>query len=108
MLLQRRALVAMAAAVGATLVTPFRGSAQEAATAASLTETTPQTGYAPVNGLEMYYEIHGSGEPLVLLHSSFYTIDSWGPFLASLAETHQVIAMEFQGHGHTADIDRPF
>jgi pimeloyl-ACP methyl ester carboxylesterase len=56
----------------------------------------------------MYYEIHGSGEPLVLLHSAFYTIDMWGPFLASLAENHQVIAVEFQGHGHTADIDRPF
>ena len=65
-------------------------------------------GYAPVNGLEMYYEIHGTGEPLVLLHSAFYTIEMWGPFLASLAETHQVIAVEFQGHGHTADIDRPF
>ena len=73
-----------------------------------MTETTPQRGYAPVNGLEMYYEIHGSGEPLVLLHSAFYTVELWGPFLASLAETHQVIAVEFQGHGHTADIDRPF
>src|SRR3954468_15891229 len=40
--------------------------------------------------------------------SAFYTIEMWGPFLASLAETHQVIAVEFQGHGHTADIDRPF
>jgi pimeloyl-ACP methyl ester carboxylesterase len=107
MLMQRRALVAMAAAAGGTLVTPFRGSAQEAATAASVTESTPQSGYAPVNGLEMYYEIHGTGEPLVLLHSSFYAIEMWGPFLTSLAETRQVTAVEFQGHGHTADIDRP-
>ncbi|MBA2519812.1 MAG: alpha/beta hydrolase [Chloroflexia bacterium] len=69
--------------------------------------STPQTGFAPVNGLEMYYEIHGSGEPLVLLHGAFGAIDLWGPILTSLAETHQVIAVELQGHGHTADIDRP-
>jgi pimeloyl-ACP methyl ester carboxylesterase len=99
----------MAAVAGTGLVAPAWGLAQTGATpATSLTETTPQTGYAPVNGLEMYYEIHGSGEPLVLLHSAFSTIELWGPFLASLAETHQVIAVEFQGHGHTADIDRPF
>jgi pimeloyl-ACP methyl ester carboxylesterase len=56
----------------------------------------------------MYYEIHGAGEPLVLLHGSFGAIDLWGPILSTLAETHQVIAVELQGHGHTADIiDRP-
>jgi pimeloyl-ACP methyl ester carboxylesterase len=56
----------------------------------------------------MYYEIHGSGEPLVLLHASFGAIDLWGPILTTLAEHHQVIAVELQGHGHTADIiDRP-
>jgi pimeloyl-ACP methyl ester carboxylesterase len=67
-----------------------------------------KSGYAPVNGLQMYYEIHGSGEPLVLLHGAFGAIDLWGPILTTLAEHHQVIAVEFQGHGHTADIiDRP-
>src|SRR5215210_3038040 len=100
-MMRRRSFITMAAAAGTSLVAPIRGLAQADAT------TAPETGYAAVNGLEMYYEIHGTGEPLVLLHSSFYTIDSWGPFLASLAETHQVIAVEFQGHGHTADIDRP-
>ena len=74
----------------------------------SMTQTTPRSGYAPVNGLEMYFEIHGTGQLMVVLHSAFYTIDMWGPLLASLAESHQVIAVEFQGHGHTADIDRPF
>jgi pimeloyl-ACP methyl ester carboxylesterase len=103
-MMQRRAFLAMVAAAGTSLVVSARSFAQAEAN----TETTPRTGYAPVNGLEMYYEIHGSGEPLVLLHSAFYTIELWGPFLASLAETHQVIAVEFQGHGHTADIDRPF
>ena len=69
--------------------------------------TAPQTGYAPVNGLQMYYEIHGAGEPLLLLHGAYGTIDLWGPILTSLAERRQVIAVEQQAHGHTADIDRP-
>jgi pimeloyl-ACP methyl ester carboxylesterase len=69
--------------------------------------TEGQTGYAPVNGLEMYYEVHGSGSPLVLLHGAYMTIDSMGPMLAGLAATRQVIAVEQQGHGRTADVDRP-
>ena len=67
----------------------------------------PQTGYAPVNGLEMYYEVHGMGEPLVLLHGAYMTIGTMGPILPGLAGTRQVIAVEMQGHGRTADIDRP-
>jgi pimeloyl-ACP methyl ester carboxylesterase len=67
-----------------------------------------QTGYAPVNGLEMYYEIHGAGRPLVLLHGAFSAIGtSFGALLPDLAQTRQVIAFELQGHGRTADIDRP-
>ena len=66
------------------------------------------SGYAPVNGLEMYYEIHGTGKPLVLLHGAFSAIGtSFGKVLPSLAQTRQVIAFELQGHGHTADIGRP-
>lgn len=72
-----------------------------------MASTTPQTGYAPVNGLNMYYEIHGAGQPLVLLHGAYMTIDQFGPLLPALAESRQVIAVEFQAHGHTADIDRP-
>ncbi len=67
-----------------------------------------QTNYASVNGLNMYYEIHGAGRPLVLLHGAYMTIPSaWGKLLPTLAETRQVIAVELQGHGRTADIDRP-
>jgi pimeloyl-ACP methyl ester carboxylesterase len=66
-----------------------------------------QRGYAPVNGLEMYYEIHGAGRPLVLLHGAYMTIDGFGTLLPALAATRQVIAVELQAHGHTADIDRP-
>jgi pimeloyl-ACP methyl ester carboxylesterase len=64
--------------------------------------------YASVNGLNMYYEIHGTGRPLVLLHGALSAIDtSFGKVLPSLAETRQVIAVELQAHGRTADIDRP-
>jgi pimeloyl-ACP methyl ester carboxylesterase len=64
--------------------------------------------YASVNGLNMYYEIHGVGQPLVLLHGAFSAIGtSFGNVLPELAKTRQVIAFEMQGHGRTADIDRP-
>ena len=69
--------------------------------------TDPETGYAPANGLDMYYEIHGTGRPLLLLHGAYMTIDGLGPILPGLAGSRQVIAAELQGHGHTADIDRP-
>jgi pimeloyl-ACP methyl ester carboxylesterase len=65
--------------------------------------------YVRVNGLEIYYEVHGSGRPLVLLHGAGMTIDlCWGAWLPELAETRRVVAIEMQGHGHTADIDRDF
>src|SRR5581483_3214713 len=69
---------------------------------------TAETGYASVNGLEMYYEIHGTGQPLVLLHGAFSAIGtSFGALLPELAKTRQVIAFDLQAHGRTADIDRP-
>jgi pimeloyl-ACP methyl ester carboxylesterase len=70
----------------------------------------PVTGYAPVNGLKMYYEIHGKGEPVVLLHGSFMTLTNfnWPEMIAALAKSRQVIAVEMQGHGRTADIKRDF
>jgi pimeloyl-ACP methyl ester carboxylesterase len=66
-----------------------------------------QTGYAAIGELEMYYEIHGVGEPLILLHGAYMTIDMMGPLLPGLAQSRQVIAVELQGHGRTADVDRP-
>ena len=68
------------------------------------------SGYAPVNGLQMYYEVHGggSGRPLVLLHGNLSTIGvDFGGIIPSLAKSRQVIGVEQQAHGHTADIDRP-
>src|SRR5260370_26123573 len=65
----------------------------------------PTTGYAPVNGLKMYYEVHGSGDPVVLLHGSFMTItNNWPQWIGELSKTRKVIAVEMQGHGRTADI----
>ena len=63
--------------------------------------------YADVNGLHLYYEIHGSGRPLILLHGGLGTGDMFGPVRAELAAQHQVITPDLQGHGRTADIDRP-
>ncbi|HMH21518.1 MAG TPA: alpha/beta hydrolase [Puia sp.] len=72
------------------------------------TSITPvKSGYAPVNGLKLYYEIYGKGEPLVLLHGGLGVINMFGPVLQELASKRQVIGVELQGHGHTADIDRP-
>ena len=65
------------------------------------------SGYAPVNGLQMYYEVHGDGEPLVLIHGAYAPLSMWGPVMAGLSQHHRVIAMDLQGHGRTADIDRP-
>ena len=66
-----------------------------------------RSGYAPVDGLRMYYEVHGQGRPLVLLHGGLLTIDlSFGDLLPALAAGRRVIATELQGHGRTADIDR--
>ncbi len=65
------------------------------------------TGYAPVNGLKMYYEIHGNGEPVVLLHGAFMAISGdWNDWINELAKTRKVIAVDMQGHGRTADIKR--
>lgn len=65
------------------------------------------SGYADVNGIRLYHEIHGSGAPLVLLHGGLMTIPQMSALLEPLARTHQVIAVELQGHGRTADNDRP-
>jgi pimeloyl-ACP methyl ester carboxylesterase len=72
------------------------------------TEIKPTTsGYAEVNGIKLYHEIYGSGEPLVLIHGGLTTIAEMQKWIQTLARTRQVIAVEMQGHGHTADTDRP-
>ena len=92
----RRTFVTLVATIAVSLALPTSASAET------------KTGYASVNGLEIYYEIHGTGRPLVLLHGALMTIEGFGKLLPSLAQTRQVIAVEQQAHGRTADIDRPF
>jgi pimeloyl-ACP methyl ester carboxylesterase len=65
------------------------------------------SGYAPVNGIKVYYEVYGEGRPIVLLHGAFYTIDmNWSQLIPELSKTRKVIAIELQGHGHTQFSDR--
>lgn len=63
--------------------------------------------YASVNGLEMYYEVYGTGDPIILIHGGLGGVVEYSQLIPVLAESRQVIAVELQGHGHTADIDRP-
>ncbi|MCU1315345.1 MAG: lipolytic enzyme [Candidatus Acidoferrum typicum] len=99
-MMPRRSFIAISAA-GSIL------SASAFASARTPTSTVVKTGYAPVNGLKMYYEIRGAGEPLILLHGGVVGITMFGPNLDVLSQKRKVIAVELQGHGRTADIDRP-
>jgi pimeloyl-ACP methyl ester carboxylesterase len=63
--------------------------------------------YAEVNGINLYYETYGAGRPMILLHGGLGSGEMFGPILPTLAERHQVIVVDLQGHGRTADIDRP-
>src|SRR5580704_12658018 len=79
--------------------TVFQSNGQHSKPAAS--------GYAPVNGIKVYYEVFGEGKPIVLLHGAFYTINmNWGQLIPELSKTRKVIAIEFQGHGHSPFSDR--
>jgi pimeloyl-ACP methyl ester carboxylesterase len=73
----------------------------------STTHATGTGQYALVNGINLYYETHGTGRPLILLHGGLGSGEMFAPVLPVLAERHQVIAVDLQGHGRTADIDRP-
>jgi pimeloyl-ACP methyl ester carboxylesterase len=73
----------------------------------SASETSGVGAYAEINGLNMYYETHGAGRPMILLHGGLGSGEMFGPILPTLSERHQVIAPDLQGHGRTADIDRP-
>jgi len=65
------------------------------------------SGYAPVNGIKVYYEVYGKGRPIVLLHGAFYTIGmNWSQLIPDLSKTRKVIAIELQGHGHSPFSDR--
>ena len=93
-------------AVAAVMVaSPASSDAQGTANGAGSAKPVGQ--YADVNGIKLYYEIHGQGRPLILLHGGLGALEMFGPNLTALAQNHQVIAVDLQGHGRTADIDRP-
>jgi pimeloyl-ACP methyl ester carboxylesterase len=71
------------------------------------TESKGTGAYAEVNGINLYYESHGTGRPLILLHGGLGSGEMFGPILPTLSERHRVITVDLQGHGRTADIDRP-
>ncbi|HJT11850.1 MAG TPA: alpha/beta hydrolase [Dongiaceae bacterium] len=75
--------------------------------APTLAAAEPVGNRVEVNGMQMYYEVSGEGQPLVVLHGAYMNIPSMGAIIPKLAETHKVYALEFQGHGRTTDIDRP-
>lgn len=74
---------------------------------AAFAQSEPVGQTVEVNGMQMYYEVSGEGDPLVVLHGAYMNIPSMGGIIPKLAETHKVYALEFQGHGRTNDIDRP-
>jgi pimeloyl-ACP methyl ester carboxylesterase len=77
------------------------------ATGTGLAEAQQAGQRAEVNGMQMYYEVSGQGEPLIVLHGAYMDIPSMGAIIPKLAQTHKVYAVELQGHGRTNDIDRP-
>jgi pimeloyl-ACP methyl ester carboxylesterase len=85
--------------IAVLLFAVFTSNAQQGKPAAS--------GYVPVNGIKVYYEVYGEGKPIVLLHGAFYTIGmNWGELIPELSKTRKVIAIEMQGHGHSPYSDR--
>ena len=85
--------------IGMLFFTVFQSDGQEG--------KPSNSGYASVNGIKVYYEVYGEGRPIVLLHGAFYTIEmNWAQLIPELSKTRKVIAIEFQGHGHTPFSDR--
>ena len=107
--MKRRDFITTAIAIAAAAALPKTANAatntQEGTTAMTTPANRPASGYAPVNDVEVYYEIHGSGKPLILLHGGFGALEMFGPVLPALAEKRQVIGVDLQGHGRTLPFD---
>ncbi len=103
--MQRRNLIRFTVAAAAAVATTA-AVAQVASSVPALPQPTT-SGYAPVNGVEVWYQTYGAGEPLVLLHGGFGSIEMFGPVIPILAQTRQVIGVDLQAHGRTLPHDRP-
>ena len=106
--MKRRDFVISTATAALAAALPRLANAATTTTQEGPTMTTrPNSGYAPVNGVEIYYELHGTGKPLVLLHGGYGAIEMFGPVLTALASGRQVIGVDLQAHGRTLPMDRP-
>lgn len=104
----RRTFLSLTAALAPLMALPALAQQSDQPAQGETAMPAPsKSGYAPVNGVEVYYAVYGQGEPLVLLHGGLATIDMFGPNVALLARNHQVIAVDLQAHGHTLPFDRP-
>jgi len=101
----RRTVLALTVLASFALAAPVAPSIAQSGTAPMLASN--KSGYAPVNGVEVYYAIYGKGDPIVLLHGGFGQIEMFGPVIGMLAENHTVIGVDLQAHGRTAAHDRP-
>ena len=94
--------------IAGLVVITFACAQSEPAANSAANPATPAEGHrVAINGMQTYYEVSGTGEPLIVLHGAYMNIPSMGAIIPKLAETHKVYAVEFQGHGRTTDIDRP-
>src|SRR3977135_2599396 len=102
-----KTLIAMVTAVAASFAAPtIVQAAQEKPAMQTVTPKPTKSGHAAVNGLNYYYAVYGTGEPLLLLHGGLGQIEMFGPNLAKLAQNRQVIGVDLQGHGRTELGDR--
>jgi pimeloyl-ACP methyl ester carboxylesterase len=98
--------LALLLAIGCA-TTPHRAAAPAASAAPSASETPAVGSRVTVNGMQLYYEVSGRGDPVIVLHGAYMNIPSMGAIIPKLAKAHTVYALELQGHGRTTDIDRP-
>ena len=103
----RRTLLAIAAMAGLTQAMSIAVMPANAQSEGPQMPTPSKSGYAPTNGVEVYYAVYGAGSPIVLLHGGLMSGSSFGPIIGTLAEKHQVITIDLQAHGHTLPFDRP-
>jgi pimeloyl-ACP methyl ester carboxylesterase len=104
----KRTFLSLTAALAPIMaMAAFAQQADQPAQGTAMLPAPSKSGYAPVNGVEIYYAVYGKGDPLVLLHGGLATMDMFGPNVALLAQSHEVIAIDLQAHGHTLPFDRP-